>query len=110
MSPCQGYEVAGRIDYPISGGVISWATLVDIENVKIRYSTSEDPTSLEDFQDALTNVTGGWRGQQCIDGPNFAALGLSTGDQITMQLAWQAGKDLTDQYEVSGRSNHLNTC
>lgn len=88
------------MDYPISGGMVSWATLVDIENIRIRYSTVEDPTSQSDFEDALSNVTGGWRGQQCIDGPNFAALGLAEGDTVTMQFNYQAGTDATDMYEV----------
>lgn len=105
VAPCQGYELAGRINYPISGGVISWSTLVDIGDIRIRYSTAEDPTSLDQFEDALTNITGGWKGQQCIDGPNFAALGLTEGTNITMQFSYAAGPKSSEGFEVSSIQN-----
>ena len=88
------------MDYPLTGGVVSWAATKDISNVQIRYTTNADPQSQDDFQTALSNITGGFTGQQCIDGPNFAALGLSAGDQITMQLTYQTGPGKWDMYEV----------
>lgn len=100
MAPCQGWELGLRVDYPLTGGVVSWAATKDISNVQIRYTTNPDPQSQDDFQTAIANVTGGFTGQQCIDGPNFSALGLNAGDQVTMQLTYQTGPNKWDMYEV----------
>ncbi|KAM0335431.1 hypothetical protein ACHAQA_000477 [Verticillium albo-atrum] len=100
IGPCQGYKLGGRIDYPLNGGVISWNALVDFTTI-IRYSTSPDPSSQDDFTDVLTNVTDGWKGSQCIDGPDFGSLGLSAGDEITLQMNWNGGPRKADFFECA---------
>ena len=89
------------MDYPVSGGLVSWAATKDIHDIQVRYSTDSNPTSQDQFQNALTNITGGWVGHQCIDGPNFAALGLKAGDEVTMQFTYKTGPGKWDMYEVS---------
>lgn len=101
IGPCQGFELAGRVDYPVTGGKISWHTVTDIDEVLFSYSTSADPQSQSDFTEVISNVTGGWRGQQCIDGPNFSAMGLSAGDEVTLQFAYGGGPNGGQRYEVS---------
>ena len=101
IAPCQGFQQGFRMDYPVSGGLVSWAATKDIHDIQVRYSTDSNPTSQDQFQNALTNITGGWVGHQCIDGPNFAALGLKAGDEVTMQFTYKTGPGKWDMYEVS---------
>jgi len=85
----------------LTGGVISWGAIRDIHNVTIRYSTDGNPTSQDQFQDALTNVDiTGYTGEVCMPGPNWSSLGLSAGDVITMQFSYTAGPQRTEQFEV----------
>ena len=91
IGPCQAYERGGRIEYPLSGGRVSWNNIRDISNVQIAYSTEADPTSQDQFTPVGTNLTTSWVGSQCIQGPDFAGLGLAEGQQVTLQLSYQTG-------------------
>lgn len=99
--PCQGYELGNRISYPISGGTISWAGIVSVYGMEFRYSTSENPGSQDDFSPALTNVTKSLRGQTCIPGPDFDDLGLDIGQNVTLQMYYEAGPTRRPNVEVS---------
>jgi len=72
----------------------------DIKEIEIRYSTSSNPTSQDNFQTALNNVTVGLSGQRCISGPDFSALGLEEGQNITMQFYYQSGPRSAEHFEV----------
>lgn len=98
--PCQGYELGNRISYPITGGTISWAGIVSVYGMEFRYSTSEDPSSQDDFDPALTNVTKSLRGQTCVQGPDFDDLGLEIGQNVTLQLYYEAGPTRRPNVEV----------
>lgn len=104
IGPCQGFEVGSRIEYPVSGGSISWATTRDISNVRVRVSGEANPESQDQFQDALTNVTGGWVGAQCIDAPNFEEMGFQAGQDLTIQITYTAGRGQSEFFAVSTRS------
>lgn len=101
VGPCQGYELGNRFPYPISGGDVSWAGLVSVYGLEFRYSTAQDPQSQGDFQFALGNLGLSLRGQQCRTGPDFEALGLNVGDNVTMQLYYEQGPQRRPSYEVS---------
>jgi len=72
----------------------------DISEIEIRYSTSSNPTSQDNFETALNNVTLGLSGQRCISGPDFSALGLEEGQNVTMQFYYQSGPRSTEHFEV----------
>lgn len=71
--------------------MVGWESIRDLENVQLAYSTNLDPQSQSDFTPIGQNVSRSWVGTQCVNGPNFADLGLSTGDQVVLQLTWAAG-------------------
>jgi len=105
ISPCQGFEQGSRVDYPLTGGVISWGAVRDIKDIYVRYSTDENPTSQDQFQDAIANANiTGYTGEVCMPGPDFTALGLSAGDKITMQFSYAAGPQRSKSYEVGHAS------
>jgi hypothetical protein len=53
----------------------------------------------------LTNISSnfgrGYVGSRCVEGPDFAALGFSAGDQVTLQWSFKAGPQKTQSFEVS---------
>ena len=85
-APCQGYQIGNRIEYPVSGGAISWKTSRDIVNAVVRISSAKIPSSQDQSEDAITNIAGGWVREQCIDGPDLSELGLEAGQNATMQI------------------------
>lgn len=55
------------------------------------YSTNADPQSVEDF----TRIGGDFevqhRGTTCLSFPDMAAAGLTAGQNVTLQMRWEAG-------------------
>lgn len=99
IGPCQGYEVGGRIEYPLSGGRFSWENIRDTNQVQLAWSRSTNPTSQGDFTPAGQNVSTSWVGTQCVAGPNFAELGFAAGDEVTVQMSYITGPGRWSMYE-----------
>lgn len=101
IGPCQGFEIGGRVEYPLSGGRVSWTATRDIEDITLSYSTSENPTSQDDFTAVEADFGRGYVGSRCVEGPDFESLGLSTGDQITLQWSFKAGPQKSQSFECA---------
>jgi hypothetical protein len=101
IGPCQGYEIGGRVEYPLNGGRVSWTATRDIEDITLAYATKEDASSQDDFTNISSNFGRGYVGSRCVEGPDFAALGFSAGDQVTLQWSFKAGPQKSQSFEVS---------
>jgi hypothetical protein len=42
-----------------------------------------------------SNLTTSWVGSQCVQGPDFGALGLEEGQRVTLQLSYQTGVNIS---------------
>ncbi|GAA5996774.1 copper acquisition factor BIM1-like domain-containing protein [Rhodotorula paludigena] len=100
-APCGGYDLGARYEYPVSGGDIALAFQRDAYDVSVRYSLNSNPTSNDNFQDLLPNMTIGYIGSRCLTAPDFTTLGASVGDTVTMQLTYIAGAGNKTFYECS---------
>lgn len=109
IGPCQGYEVGGRIQYPLSGGRVSWDSIRDLGDVQIAYSTNINPTAQGDFTAVGQNLTNSWVGSQCVQGPDFGSLGLSAGDQVVLQFAYRTGPGNWPMFECADLTLTSNT-
>ncbi|KAI9632932.1 uncharacterized protein MKK02DRAFT_40307 [Dioszegia hungarica] len=101
IGPCQAYALGGRVPYPLSGGRISWSNIRDLKAVQIAYSTSSDPSAQSDFIGVGQNLSISYVGTQCVAGPDFAGLGMKVGDEVTVQLGWQAGPRSSPGFECA---------
>ncbi|KAM0788936.1 hypothetical protein ACM66B_003011 [Microbotryomycetes sp. NB124-2] len=100
--PCGGAALGAREDFPLTGGRMSVLVRADADDLEINYSTESNPTKNGQFKMAIhgfTNTT--FRGHHCLAGPDFAALGLKAGDQITLQTKWRAGTKDTILYSCA---------
>jgi len=100
IGPCQGFELGGRVEYPLNGGRVSWTATRDIEDVTLAYSTNADSTTQEDFTNVNADFGRGYVGSRCVEGPDFEALGFSAGDQVTLQWSFKAGPQKSQSFEV----------
>lgn len=101
IGPCQGYELGGRVEYPLTGGRVSWTATRDIEDITLSYSTNGESTSQDDFTAVEADFGRGYVGSRCVEGPDFSALGFSAGDQVTLQWSFKAGPQKSQSFEVS---------
>jgi hypothetical protein len=101
IGPCQGFELGGRVEYPLNGGRVSWTATRDIEDITLAYSTNADSTTQDDFTNVAADFGRGYVGSRCVEGPDFEALGFSAGDQVTLQWSFKAGPQKSQSFEVS---------
>lgn len=76
------------------------ASTKDSRALTFKYSTNSNPTSNDDFTEIL-KVGYGFATQQCFDGPDFAAAGLTAGQNVTLQFTYGAGPGGYVAYQVS---------
>lgn len=100
IGPCQGYELGGRVEYPLNGGRVSWTATRDIEDITLAYSTNEAASTQDDFTNISADFGRGYVGSRCVEGPDFGALGFSAGDQVTLQWSFKAGPQKSQSFEV----------
>jgi len=100
IGPCQGFELGGRVEYPLNGGRVSWTATRDIEDITLAYSTNADSTTQDDFTNVNADFGRGYVGSRCVEGPDFGALGFSAGDQVTLQWSFKAGPQKSQSFEV----------
>jgi hypothetical protein len=89
------------VEYPLNGGRVSWTATRDIEDITLAYSTNDAASSQEDFTNIVADFGRGYVGSRCVEGPDFASLGFSAGDQVTLQWSFKAGPHKSQSYEVS---------
>jgi hypothetical protein len=82
------------------GGDISLFQSRDATQVQIAYSTSSDPKSVSDFTPVGQNISQVYGGNTCFPAPDFTALGLSAGQEITLKLEYISGPKKASFYEV----------
>jgi hypothetical protein len=100
IGPCQGFELGGRVEYPLNGGRVSWTATRDIEDITLAYSTNAESASQDDFTNVNADFGRGYVGSRCVEGPDFGALGFSAGDQVTLQWSFKAGPQKSQSFEV----------
>ena len=100
IGPCQGFELGGRVEYPLNGGRVSWTATRDIEDITLAYSTNADSTTQDEFTNVNADFGRGYVGSRCVEGPDFEALGFSAGDQVTLQWSFKAGPQKSQSFEV----------
>lgn len=100
IGPCQGFELGGRVEYPLNGGRVSWTATRDIEDIILAYSTNAESASQDDFTNINADFGRGYVGSRCVEGPDFGALGFSAGDQVTLQWSFKAGPQKSQSFEV----------
>lgn len=101
-APCGGYKLMGRSEYPISGGQLSFSQAKDVNNVGFYYSRSAEPLSIADFEPMFsTNVSELYGGESCYTAPDFATLGASAGDPLTLMISYQSGPARTSFYQCA---------
>ena len=109
IGPCQGYELGGRVEYPLNGGRVSWTASRDIEDITLAYATHGDAASQDDFTNVDADFGRGYVGSRCVEGPDFGALGFSAGDQVTLQWSFKAGPQKSQSFEVGLTLMYLST-
>ena len=109
IGPCQGYELGGRVEYPLNGGRVSWTASRDIEDITLAYATNGDAASQDDFTNVDADFGRGYVGSRCVEGPDFGALGFSAGDQVTLQWSFKAGPQKSQSFEVGLTLMYLST-
>lgn len=79
---------------------MSWTATRDIEDITLAYSTNGESTSQDDFTNVDADFGRGYVGSRCVEGPDFAELGFSAGDQVTLQWSFKAGPQKAQSFEV----------
>ncbi|KAM0749344.1 hypothetical protein T439DRAFT_357703 [Meredithblackwellia eburnea MCA 4105] len=90
--PCGGIGTIYRTNWPLGGGSIALEIQKASDDVILSYSTSSNPTSAQFTQFAsLGDVSSA--GYRCVSAPDFSSMGLSAGQEITFQVAYQNSDD-----------------
>lgn len=82
-----------------AGGDFSILARADAANFEINYSTLSNPTKNGDFKmlvHEFNNVT--YRGHHCLNAPDFTSVGAKVGDELTLQIVYNAGTRNTILY------------
>ncbi|KAK4055557.1 hypothetical protein OIV83_000103 [Microbotryomycetes sp. JL201] len=94
VGPCGGAAQGARENFPLTGGRMSVLVRADADDLEINYSTASNPTKNSEFKMAIHGFTN-------TTSPDFYALGLKAGDQVTLQTKWRAGVKNTILYSCA---------
>lgn len=84
-----------------AGGDISLLTKADGDQVQINVARTTEATRNSNFRSLVHEIAVTYRGHQCLQAPDMAALGFAAGDQVTLQLAYLAGTANTKLYQCA---------
>jgi len=99
VAPCQGYTQGGRVEFPLTNGSFGIDLTRDAHDITWRFSTSSNPESQDAFTTEITKIDHAFSGSRCARVPDLAGLGLSAGQNITVQLSYTAGPQRKMSYE-----------
>ncbi|KAJ3515942.1 hypothetical protein NLJ89_g1439 [Agrocybe chaxingu] len=103
VAPCGGLQINNRTSFPLTGGQFSLLLADEAYTVQFSYSTSSNPTSDSDFRPFMQSLTGGDQvGHTCFNVASFADLGVTAGQDVTLQIKYSGGgRDLTPYYQCA---------
>ncbi|KAL1406697.1 hypothetical protein Q8F55_008403 [Vanrija albida] len=87
--PCGGQAAGARATFPLSGGSVSVQSLSVAANVQVMYVKNADPTHFHQFSSYAPTVLDMSPGGFCAPAPDFGALGMAAGDDVTLMLFYQ---------------------
>lgn len=73
------------------GGDVSITAIKDAKLLKFAYSTNQDPQAASDFTSIGGDFRVRHRGSTCLSFPDLASAGLTAGQNVTLQMYWEAG-------------------
>jgi hypothetical protein len=73
----------------LAGGEIALSSQTLAANVNLLYVKETDPQLFHDFSTFTDSVLVMSVGDYCVQAPDFAAKGLSAGDNVTLLVIWK---------------------
>lgn len=88
-APCGGMPAGERTSFPLTGGKISLLQYAGLENVQLLFNPETNPTRFHAFKTHGNALSALGAGHYCTAAPDFAAQGLSAGQDVTMLAIYQ---------------------
>ncbi|GAA5931132.1 hypothetical protein JCM10213_000224 [Rhodosporidiobolus nylandii] len=98
---CGGYDLNGRTEYPVSGSDVLLKLQRDAFDIQVSYSSASNPSAFDQFSPLLPTIEQSYSGYKCLQAPDFASLGLSVGDTVTMLVSYMTGPKNSTGYQCA---------
>ncbi|WVQ71856.1 hypothetical protein IAR50_001398 [Cryptococcus sp. DSM 104548] len=100
--PCGGISPGdSRTSYPVSGSTIAFNATYPIVNMDVLWVNQSDPELFHDFSTYTDSIIAMSVGEYCFAGPDFTALGVASGENVTMLVIYELAGNSSADYNYA---------